>query len=111
MTAFHLGCQALEAGTCDLAIVAGVNTLLGPSPFIGFTQAQMLSPTGTSRPFDTEANGFVRGEGCGVLILRKTAEGATNTRIYAHVRGHGVSASAYRCKAASRHVHALALPS
>jgi thioester reductase-like protein len=91
MTAFHLGCQALEAGTCDLAIVAGVNALLGPSPFIGFTQAQMLSPTGTSRPFDTEANGFVRGEGCGVLILRKTGGSESNTRIYAHVRGHGIN--------------------
>jgi len=50
-----------------VAIVAGVNTLLGASPFIGFTQAQMLSPNGASRPFDEAANGFVRGEGCGVL--------------------------------------------
>jgi len=93
MTAFHLGCQALKTGDCDVAIVAGVNTLLGASPFIGFTQAQMLSPNGASRPFDEAANGFVRGEGCGVLILRRTSDLPVGNpgRVYAYVRGHGIN--------------------
>ena len=91
LTAFHLACQALEDGSCDLAIVAGVNTLLGPSPFIGFTQAKMLSPQGVSRPFDAEANGFVRGEGCGVVILCRSGKGPSFTRPYARVLAHGVN--------------------
>jgi phthiocerol/phenolphthiocerol synthesis type-I polyketide synthase C len=95
MTAFHLACQAIEAGEIELAIVAGVNTLLGPSPFIGFTQAKMLSSTGASRPFDANANGFVRGEGCGVTILCRDDCLAKYTscppRVYAQVRGHGIN--------------------
>jgi len=94
MTAFHLGCQSLESRETNLALVVGVNVMLGPSPFIGFTSAQMLSPTGTSRPFDAEGNGFVRGEGCGSLLLVRTAELATrapHAREYARVRGHGIN--------------------
>ena len=69
-TAFHLACQALRAGECEAAAVIGVGALLHVSPFVGFSQARMISPTGTSRPFDARANGFVRGEGCGAMIIR-----------------------------------------
>ena len=93
MTALHLGVQALKTGDCDITIVVGVNSLLGPSPFIGFTQAQMLSPTGTSRPFVQNANGFVRGEGCCVLVLKRTADIVASDpgRIYAYVPGSGIN--------------------
>ncbi|NER95034.1 MAG: SDR family NAD(P)-dependent oxidoreductase, partial [Symploca sp. SIO1B1] len=71
LTAFHLACQSLTLGDCDLAIVAAVNVLLGPSPFVGFSQAKMLSPRGILAPFDESADGFVRAEGCGVLLLSR----------------------------------------
>ena len=71
LTAFHLACQSLTLGDCDLAIVAAVNVLLGPSPFVGFSQAKMLSPRGILAPFDESADGFVRAEGCGALLLSR----------------------------------------
>ena len=72
---------ALRDGRIEMAIVGGVNLLLSPAPFIGFSQARMLSPTGLSRPFSQDADGYVRSEGAVVLVLRRLedarAEGAT----------------------------------
>ncbi|MFM8749945.1 SDR family NAD(P)-dependent oxidoreductase, partial [Rhabdaerophilum sp.] len=62
---------ALRSGEIDTAVVGGVNLCLSPAPFIGFSQARMLSPTGPSRPFSAEGDGYVRSEGAVVLILRK----------------------------------------
>ena len=69
LTALSLAVDSLRSGRSKMAIVVGVNTLLSSSPFVGFSQAGMLSPTGTSRPFGKGADGFVRAEGCGVVIL------------------------------------------
>lgn len=63
--------NALRAGEIDMAIVGGVNLLLSPAPFIGFSQARMLSPTGLSRPFSQDADGYVRSEGGVVFVLRR----------------------------------------
>jgi len=62
---------ALREGEIDMAIVGGVNLLLSPAPFIGFSQARMLSPTGLSRPFSQDADGYVRSEGGVVIVLRR----------------------------------------
>ncbi|WP_175577166.1 type I polyketide synthase [Rhizobium oryziradicis] len=62
---------ALNDGRIDLAIVGGVNLLLSPAPFVGFSQAHMLSPTGRCRPFSEEADGYVRSEGAVVVVLRR----------------------------------------
>ncbi|MCA3611600.1 MAG: SDR family NAD(P)-dependent oxidoreductase [Methylobacterium sp.] len=62
---------ALRSGEIDTAVVGGVNLCLSPAPFIGFSQARMLSPTGLSRPFSADGDGYVRSEGAVVLILRK----------------------------------------
>ena len=78
MTALHLGRESILSGDSDLSIIVGVNVAMGPSPFVAFSQAQMLSPTGTSRPFDAKANGFVRAEGCGVVVLCSDAWLARN---------------------------------
>ncbi len=67
--AFHAACKALEAGEVDIAIVGGVNLLLTPMPFIGFSRAGMLSPTGLCRPFDGTADGYVRAEGAVAFVL------------------------------------------
>ncbi|MEM8794687.1 MAG: type I polyketide synthase [Pseudomonadota bacterium] len=63
---------ALETGKIDTAIVAGVNVLLSPFPFIGFAHATMLSPQGLCRAFDEEAHGYVRAEGCVAMVLRRS---------------------------------------
>jgi phthiocerol/phenolphthiocerol synthesis type-I polyketide synthase C len=72
---------ALRAGEIEMAVVGGVNMLLSPAPFVGFSQAHMLSPTGLSRPFSNDADGYVRSEGAVVLVLkRKDAAEAAGDR-------------------------------
>lgn len=71
---------ALEAGEVELAIVGGVNMLLSPVPFIGFSQARMLSPTGLCRPFAESADGYVRSEGAVVLILQREPDALSERR-------------------------------
>ncbi|MEN8129656.1 MAG: polyketide synthase [Pseudomonadota bacterium] len=74
LSALHLATNALRRGECDWAIVGASHLLLSPLTFLVFDKAGMLSPTGESRPFDAGANGHVRGEGCGVLLLRRALE-------------------------------------
>jgi acyl transferase domain-containing protein/NADPH:quinone reductase-like Zn-dependent oxidoreductase/acyl carrier protein len=71
LVALDLARRALQQGDIDLAIVGGSNLLLDPRPFVGFAQATMLSPTGRCRPFSGDADGFMRAEGCAVLVLRR----------------------------------------
>ncbi len=71
---------ALEAGKIDMAIVAGVNLLLSPAPFIGFSQARMLSPTGACRPFSNDGDGYVRAEGSAVVLLQRHADATRQGR-------------------------------
>lgn len=91
MTALHMAIRSLDSGDCKTAIVVGVNCLMGVSPFIAFSQAKMLSPTGTSRPFDTKANGFVRSEGVGVIILQKPDAISPIQRVYGNIVGCGIN--------------------
>ena len=92
LTAFHLACRSLRNRECDLAIVGGVNAILTPATAIGFCRASMLSPDGRCKAFDASANGFVRGEGAGVVILKPLAAAmADNDRIYAVVRGTAIN--------------------
>ena len=74
LVALHEAVTALRAGTIDTAIVAGVNILLSPFPFIGFSAARMLSPEGLCRAFSAHGQGYVRSEGGVVLVLAR--EGA-----------------------------------
>ncbi|MCW2689670.1 MAG: polyketide synthase, partial [Mycobacterium sp.] len=71
LVAVHLACQSLRMHDSNLAIAAGVNLLLSPAVFHGFDQAGALSPTGRCHAFDASADGFVRGEGCGVVVLKR----------------------------------------
>ncbi len=66
--------QALAAGDIDTAIVAGVNMLLTPSSFLGFSAARMLSPTGLCQSFSDKADGYVRAEGCVALVLKNSSD-------------------------------------
>lgn len=92
LVAIHLACQSLRMGDSDLAIAAGVNLLLSPAIFHGFDQAGVLSPTGRCHAFSADADGFVRGEGCGVVVLKRLNDALrAGDRVLAVVRGSAVN--------------------
>jgi acyl transferase domain-containing protein/NADPH:quinone reductase-like Zn-dependent oxidoreductase/acyl carrier protein len=84
LVAAHLACQSLWRKESDVALVGGVNVLLTPERFVGFSKASMLSPDGRCYAFDARANGYVRAEGAGVVVLKPVAQAqADGDRIYA----------------------------
>ncbi|MPY80191.1 MAG: amino acid adenylation domain-containing protein [Actinophytocola sp.] len=88
LVATHLGCRSLATGESDVVIVGGVNAVLTPEPIIGFCKAGMLSPDGRCRAFDARANGYVRSEGAGVVVLKPLpAALADGDPIHAVIRG------------------------
>jgi acyl transferase domain-containing protein len=76
LVALNLACQALRAGECDAALVAGVNVNLHPGAFVATCKAGMLSPTTRCRTFDAGADGYAKSEGCGAVVLRRVDIGA-----------------------------------
>ncbi|MEM9586363.1 MAG: SDR family NAD(P)-dependent oxidoreductase [Planctomycetota bacterium] len=74
LVAIHSAVVSLHRGECDMAVAGGVNVILTPETTIAFSKAQMLSSDGHCRPFDSGANGYVRGEGCGVVLLKRLSE-------------------------------------
>ncbi|MCC6191127.1 MAG: amino acid adenylation domain-containing protein [Anaerolineales bacterium] len=74
LVAVHMACQSLRSGESQLAIAAGVNLILAPELTITFAQARMLAPDGRCKTFDAAADGYARGEGCGVVILKRLAD-------------------------------------
>ena len=70
LVAVHVACQQLLQGDCSQAIVGGVNLILSPDLTATFTQAGMMAADGRCKTFDDEADGYVRGEGCGVVVLK-----------------------------------------
>lgn len=92
MVALDRAVKSLQSGECDLAIVGGVNALLAPDVFISFCAASMLSPDGRCKAFDASANGFVRAEGAGAIVLRRLDAALDRTdRILALILGSGVN--------------------
>ena len=74
LVAVYLACQSLRAGECDLALVGGVNLLLSPEINVAVAQARMLAPDGRCKTFDASADGYGRGEGCGVVVLKRMSD-------------------------------------
>jgi len=92
LVAVHLACQSLRSGECHLALSGGVNLLLSPEPSFEFAQAGMLSPTGRCRTFDASADGYVRGEGCGVVVLKRLSDARRDgDDVLAIIRGTAVN--------------------
>src|SRR3984957_3863056 len=92
IVALHLACQSLRIGDSDVALAAGVNLLLAPGVFRAFDQTGALSPTGACHAFDADADGFVRGEGCGVVVLKRLTDALHDgDRVLAVVRGSAVN--------------------
>lgn len=74
LVAVHQAAQALRFGDCDMALAGGVNVLLSPVTMIAASRARMLSPVGRCKTFDASADGYVRSEGCGVLVLKRLSD-------------------------------------
>ncbi|MDH6710462.1 acyl transferase domain-containing protein/acyl carrier protein [Kitasatospora sp. MAA19] len=92
LVAVHLACQALRNDECDLALAGGVTLVLGARTTMSFARMGMLSPTGHCRTFDAAADGFVRGEGCGVVVLKRLEDALRDDdRVLALVRGSAVN--------------------
>ncbi|MGZ5629166.1 MAG: type I polyketide synthase, partial [Methylobacter sp.] len=92
LTAVHLACQSLKQRECRLALAGGVNLMLAPALSINFSQASMLSPDGRCKTFDASANGYVRGEGCGLVVLKRLSDAvADRDTILAVIRGSAVN--------------------
>ncbi|WP_224360461.1 non-ribosomal peptide synthetase/type I polyketide synthase [Hyalangium versicolor] len=92
LVAVHLAVQSLRRGEASLALVGGVNLLLSPQPFVGLSRLQALSPDGRCKTFDEAADGYGRGEGAGVVVLKplRAAE-RDGDRVIAVIRGSAVN--------------------
>lgn len=92
LVALHQAAASLRTGECDLVIVGGVNAVLAPEFGLSFSKLGLLSPDGRCRTFDAQANGYVRGEGCGVVVLKRLSAAVANgDRIWAVLRGSAVN--------------------
>lgn len=92
LVAVHLAANALLAGECDYALAGGVNVAVTPSLSIFYTQAGLSAPDGRCKPFSADANGIGRGEGVGVVVLRRLEDAiADGQRVYAVIRGTAVN--------------------
>ncbi|HET9587877.1 MAG TPA: AMP-binding protein, partial [Anaerolineales bacterium] len=92
LVAVHLACQSLRNGESDLALAGGVNLILTPELTITFSQARMLAPDGRCKTFDAGADGYVRGEGCGVVVLKRLSDALRDRdSILALIRGSAVN--------------------
>ena len=88
LVSVHLAMMSLRGGESDIALASGVNLNFAPDVFIGLCKAKMLSPDGRCKTFDARANGYVRGEGCGVLVLKRLSDAlADGDNILALLRG------------------------
>ncbi|MBW8743628.1 MAG: type I polyketide synthase, partial [Sphingomonas sp.] len=92
LVALHQACEAIRAGQIPMAMVGGVSLLLAPQSYIGFCAASMLSPKGRCHAFDARADGYVRAEGGGIVILKPLGQAlADGDPIRAVIRGTGVN--------------------
>ncbi len=92
LVATHLACQALRNGDCRMALAGGANLILAPELFIALSRARMLAPDGRCKTFSAAADGFSRGEGCGVVVLKKLADAkADGDRVLAVIRGTAIN--------------------
>ncbi|NUO78855.1 SDR family NAD(P)-dependent oxidoreductase, partial [candidate division KSB1 bacterium] len=92
LTAIHLACQSLRRDECEIALAGGVNVMLMPEILISASRAHMFARDGRCKTFDAAADGFVRGEGCGVVVLKRLSAAQKNgDRIFAIIRGTAIN--------------------
>lgn len=91
LVALNEACLHLRKGDCNLAIAGGVNILMSPEIMITLSRAHMLAPDGHCKTFDAKANGYVRSEGCGIIILKRLKDALKdNDNILAVIRGSAI---------------------
>ena len=92
LVSLHVACSHLRRRECDLALAGGVNLMVTPYSSIVFCQAQVLSPDGRCRTFDQAADGYARGEGCGMVVLKRLADAvADGDDVVALIRGSAIN--------------------
>ena len=92
LVAVSQACKSLVEGDCDMALAGGVNLILLPETLINLSKARMLAPDGRCKTFDAGADGFVRAEGCGVVVLKRISDAERDgNRILAMIRGSAVN--------------------
>jgi acyl transferase domain-containing protein len=92
LVAVHLAVQSLRSRECSLALAGGVNLILSPVPTIALCRLKAMAPDGRCKPFDASANGFVRGEGCGIVALKRISDAlAADDHILAVIRGTAIN--------------------
>lgn len=90
--AIHTACQSLRNGECELALAGGVNAIVLPETFVALSKAHMLSKSGRCKTFDEKADGYVRGEGVGILVLKRLSDAQRDgDNIIAVIRGSAVN--------------------
>jgi myxalamid-type polyketide synthase MxaB len=92
LAAVHLAVASLRRRESHIALAGGVNLMMSPDSLVSLCKARMLSPDGRCKTFDASGNGYVRGEGCGVLVLKRLQDAlADNDNVLAVIRGSGVN--------------------
>lgn len=92
LVALNVACDRLQSGECTSAIVGGVNAILSPELSINFSKAGMLAPDGKCKTFDERADGYVRGEGCGVVVLKRVSDAIRDKNpIWAVIKASGIN--------------------
>src|SRR5439155_1737708 len=92
LVAVHLACQSIWTGECSLAIAGGVNAMIAPTMTIAESKGGFLAPDGRCKAFDAAANGYARGEGAGIVLIKPLARAqADGDPIYALIRGTAVT--------------------
>ncbi|HEU5072958.1 MAG TPA: beta-ketoacyl synthase N-terminal-like domain-containing protein, partial [Polyangiaceae bacterium] len=92
LVAVHLGCTSLRNGECDLALAAGVQLMLAPDSSVFLCRTRALAPDGRCKTFDASADGYGRGEGCGVVVLKRLRDAErAGDMVYAVIRGSAVN--------------------
>jgi acyl transferase domain-containing protein/acyl-CoA synthetase (AMP-forming)/AMP-acid ligase II/acyl carrier protein len=92
LVALHTACESLRSGQSTIALAGGVNLLLAPDWNIVFTEADMLAPDGKCKTFDKDADGYVRSEGCGIVVLKKLSDAQRDgDRIYSVIMGSAIN--------------------
>jgi thioester reductase-like protein len=92
LVAVHLACRSLRQGECRLALAGGVNLILSPLTSIALSKLGMMAADGRCKTFDARADGFVRGEGCGLVVLKRLADArADGDPVLAVIRGSAIN--------------------
>ncbi|MGV9567629.1 type I polyketide synthase, partial [Streptomyces sp. NPDC003480] len=97
LVSVHLAVMNLRDGACDLALAGGVNLIVTPHETISLSKARMMAPDGRCKPFDAAADGYVRAEGCGMIVLKRLTDARRDgDRVLAVIRGSATNQDGHR---------------